>query len=91
MTTKTESICKRCDAGEFPEAIAAAEDVSVSYVCGVLREHRPNRPRKPRKKTSTKPDQMRALAAGGATVPRIAFLLQVEPAYVYRVLGESGK
>ncbi len=54
MTAKPlDRILKRCDNGEHPDAIVAAENVTLGYVYQILREHRPKRARKPREKTST--------------------------------------
>lgn len=46
------AVLLRCDKGEYPEDIAAAEGVTLGYVYQILREHRPKRARKPREKTS---------------------------------------
>lgn len=88
MTNKVDSILKRHDAGEYPEAIAAAEQCSHSYVCGVLREHRPKRKRKPRRSTSELVPKIRGMAAR-MTQARIAVVLGCSRAYVARVLSES--
>lgn len=87
--SKEAAILQRHDAGELVAAIATAESCSQGYVYGVLREHRPKRKRKPRKCTSDKPAQIRGLAAT-MKPPRIAVVLGISEAYVYRVLSEAG-
>lgn len=91
MTNPTlATILTMSDAGHYPDAIAEATDVSLGYVHGVLREHRPNRARKPRERTSPLRVKILGLRASGITTKRIAELLANEcsRAYVYRVLSE---
>lgn len=85
-----EPILERHDRGEHAAQIADAVGVTAGYVYGILRDHRPQRKRKPRRPTSTKPAEIAALAATGATAARIAELLGVTKAYVYRHLAKEG-
>lgn len=75
------------DAGHHPAAIAKRLDVSLSTVYATLRRERHDRPRKPRPATSDLPRRIRILEAKGYKRARIATLLQVSRAYVYKVLS----
>lgn len=86
MTPDLSDILAASDAGEFPAAIATRLGCSAGHVYGVLRQHRPGRARKPRRRTSEKPEQIRALYLQEIEPLRIAFLLQCSRAYVYRHL-----
>jgi hypothetical protein len=88
--TDAAQILSLCDAGETPAAIAAALSLPPGRVYAILRRERPNRTRAPRSPTSDKPRMMRGLAAAGIAPKRIAVLLEVAPAYVYRVLAQNG-
>lgn len=91
MSATIEAILKRHDDGENDVmAIAKAEGVGFGYVYTVLREHRPNRPRKPRKRTSKKRKFILGLLARGIRPPRVAFLAECTPAYVYKLMDEEG-
>lgn len=83
----TNPITKLSDAGHHPAAIAKRLDVSLSTVYATLRRERPDRPRKPRPATSDLPRRIRILEAKGYKRARIATLLQVSRAYVYKVLA----
>lgn len=89
MTTPFAAILELSDAGQHPAQIAAALPVSLGHVYATLREHRPDRPRKQRRATSDLPRMVRGLDAQGITVERIAVLLAITPAYVYRILSTS--
>lgn len=78
------NILERHDAGESIEAIAAAEGVSTRHVYHVLAKHRPDRPRKPRTCTSAMPGVIRGLHDQGMAAARIASVLGISRAYVYR-------
>lgn len=91
MTTTTlATILTLHDAGHYPDAIAGAADVSLGYVHGVLRVHRPGRTRKPRPRNSPLRAKILGLRAAGISRGRVAELLANECSrtYVYRVLGE---
>ncbi len=77
-------ILTMADAGESVEAIAAACDLTRGRVYTILRKHRPGRSRQPRRRTSSKPDQVRALCKMGTPVKRAAELLGVTRQYAYR-------
>lgn len=89
VTPTAAAILERHDRGETVSAIADAEKVSASFVYSVLRDQRPERPRKARAATSDKPRLIAGLAAQGIKPARIAVVLGVSRAYVYRHLGES--
>lgn len=89
MNPRLASILERHDAKETVAAIARAESLSPGYVYGILREHRPERKRAKRTRTSEKPAQIRYLASQGIAAVRIAVLLSVSKAYVYKSLEES--
>lgn len=87
--TDTVAILELADAGHTPGAIAAALNLTTGRVYATLRAHRPDRVRSPRTRTSEKPGQVLFLAAQGVRPGRIAVLLGISRAYVYRVLAES--
>lgn len=92
MTTATlATILTLHDAGHYPDAIAGAADVSLGYVHGVLRVHRPGRTRKPRPRNSPLRAKILGLRAAGISRGRVAELLANECSrtYVYRVLQED--
>jgi len=76
------------DAGATVPQLCAASGLKPTRVYALLREHRPGRPRKPRRRTSDVPMKIRGLVATGIKPTRVAFLLGITPAYVYKVLGE---
>jgi hypothetical protein len=90
MKTLIESILKRHDNGEHVAVIATAENVSIGYVYGVLRKHRPDRQRKPRERTSERRRFILGLLAQDIRPRRVAFLAQVTPAYVYGLMKQEG-
>jgi len=87
MTTVLETILRMADAGESVDIIATAVGLKPGRVYMLLREHRPERRRK-RRRTSDIPRQVLILHSTGIKPRRIAFLLGVTRAYIYRVLGE---
>jgi hypothetical protein len=90
MTTLIQNILARHDAGERNVAvIAEAESVSPGYVYGILRQHRPDRQRKPRERTSKKRKFILGLLAQGIQPPRVAFLAQCTPTYVYQLIEQE--
>lgn len=89
MTDTIKAILKRHDRGEAVAAISAAEDVGFGYVYSVLREHRPKRKRAPRTRTSQKRKLILGLLARNIKPPRVAFLAQCTPAYVYKLIEEE--
>jgi hypothetical protein len=89
MNPLTKSILARHDAKESVQQIAAAESVSFGHVYGVLRTHRPHRARQPRTRTSEKRKLILGLLDKGILPPRVAFLAECSPAYVYHLLAES--
>ena len=60
--------------------------VAISAQYSILRRHRPDRPRKMRRRTSDMPYKICTLAARGIAPQRIAILMDVSRAYVYKVL-----
>lgn len=90
LPERTQSILARHDANDSVAAIAAAESVSLGYVYGVLREHRPQRQRQQRTRTSEKRKLILGLLAAGIAAPRVAFLAQCTPSYVYALVKEEG-
>ena len=84
-----DSILALHDAGNTPAAIASSLGISLSSVYTVLRAHRPDRKRAPRARTSPLPAQIRGLVASGIKQRRVAYLLGVSPAYVYRILQQE--
>lgn len=89
MTPLIASILSLSDAGQSVAAVSRAVSVSPGYVYGVLREHRPDRQRKPRERTSAKRRLILGLLAQGVQPPRVAFLAQVSPAYVYILVKQE--
>jgi hypothetical protein len=88
--TPLENILARHDAGELDVAkIAADEGVSIGYAYTALRENRPGRKRKPRERTSEKRRLILGLLAQQIAPPRVAFLAQCTPAYVYKLIAEE--
>lgn len=87
--TLIEAILARHDGGEHVADIAALEGVSPGYVYGVLREHRPGRKRKPRERTSELRRFILGLLAQDIKPPRVAFLSECTPAYVYKLIDEE--
>lgn len=87
MNSRVPAIVALADAGTPASAIAAALDITVGRVYAVLREQRPGRKRKSRRHTSVVPDQVRGLVSGGIKPARVAVLLSITPAYVYRIIG----
>lgn len=87
MTHTCAQILTLSDAGKHPDEIAAALTLSPSTVYTVLRTQRPDRKRKPRAVTSELPCRIRWLAGRGHKPARIAVMLQVSRAYIYRVLA----
>lgn len=85
-------ILEAADSGDPVAIIAKKFKVSPGRVYRVLDQHRPNRKRTPRTRTSPVPSQIVALAKSvpDTTATRIAFLLKVSRAYVYRILAEEG-
>ena len=88
MTTATETTVKRIlarhDKGQPVKEISRALDVSSGFIYRVLRDLRPNRKRKPREKTSDVPRMIAGLAKQGIKPARVAVVLGVTRAYVYR-------
>lgn len=89
MSDLIKAILERSDRGETVEQIRQAEGVGFGYVYSVLREHRPERKRQPRTRTSEKRKLILGLLAGGIAAPRVAFLAQCTPAYVYKLMQEE--
>lgn len=89
MTPTQADIVRLHDKGQHPDAIHAGVGGSLTYVYATLREYRPKRKRKPRRRTSAKPDQVKALHKIDTAASEIARLLDVTPAYVYRILAEA--
>lgn len=89
MTLPTAQILALCDAGQPPSAIAARLDLPLGPVYAILRQERPQRPRAARRRTSTIPAQVAALAAAGIGAARVASLLGISRAYVYRLLARA--
>ena len=88
---QTPAILTLADAGVSPAAIALEVPCSLGHVYGVLREHRPARARAKRTRTSEVPAKVAGLHGQGIAPSRIAFLLGVSKAYVYRILQEGTK
>lgn len=89
MTTRTDhtaAILSLSDQGQHPAAIVAATGAKPGKVYSVLREYRPQRTRKPRVCTSDVPQKVRGLLSLGYKPPRIALVLDVSRAYVYRII-----
>lgn len=68
--------------------VASALAVSINTVYAVLRRYRPDRKRKPRPRLSDKRRQILGLASCGYKAARVAELVGVSKAYVYRVLAD---
>lgn len=75
------------DQGTTPAAIASDLALPVGAVYAALRVGRPNRSRVRRPRTSEVPAKVLGLAAAGVAVPRVAALLGVSRAYVYRIMA----
>jgi hypothetical protein len=90
MSDLIEAILKRHDEGETVEQIRTAEGVGFGYVYSVLREHRPDRKRQPRTRTSEKRRLILGLLVSQIAPPRVAFLAECTPAYVYKLMQEEG-
>lgn len=75
------------DAGHTPASVSRALSLSPSTVYAVLRQYRPDRARAPRPRTSDLPGRIVGLASRGHKPARIAVLLGVSRAYVYRHLA----
>ena len=71
-----------------PAVVARALSLSLGTVYAVLRAHRPTRKRKARPRSSDKRQQILGLVARGHKPARVAELVGVSRAYVYRVLAE---
>jgi predicted transcriptional regulator len=84
-------LLEMADAGHTPLQIASALGTSKAAVWAVLRRERPARPRAARTPTSAVPAQVKALQAEGFGVGRIASLLGISRAYVYRILQQNGE
>lgn len=68
--------------------IAATVELTPGRVYAILRRERPRRKRKERRRTSDKPAMIRGMAGEGIKPARIALVLGVSRAYVYRILSE---
>jgi hypothetical protein len=90
MSDLIKAILKRHDRGETVEQIRQAEGVGFGYVYSVLREHRPERRRQPRTRTSEKRKLILGLLASNIKPPRVAFLAECSPAYVYALMKQEG-
>jgi hypothetical protein len=86
MNPTQTAILKRHDAKQSAQEIAAALDVSMSYVYATLRSERPNRKRKTHPKRSDLPRMIAGLHGQGIPQSRIAVVLGVSRQYVSRVL-----
>jgi hypothetical protein len=89
MNPLIQSILARHDRGETVEQIRLAEGKGFGYVYSVLREHRPGRERQPRTRTSERRKLILGLLSRGIKPPRVAFLAQCSPAYVYKLIQEE--
>lgn len=87
--TMLETILKRHDRGEHVAEIATAEGVSIGYVYGILREHRPDRARKPRTRTGKKRKAVLGLIAQGLRVGEIERRAKCSRAYIHRLITET--
>ena len=85
------AILKACDAGDYPDAIAAALSVSTRYVHRILSQHRPDRARKPYPKTSALRLLILLRKAEGKRGGEIAKELagRCSRAYVYATMNEE--
>jgi hypothetical protein len=88
VTTSPAQILALHDAGQTVSAIASSANVSQGYVYALLRAERPERKRAPRTRTSEVPAKIRFLSEQGIGAARVAVLLGVSRAYVYRVISE---
>jgi hypothetical protein len=89
MNEVIQAILERHDRGELVSAISHAESVGFGYVYSTLRRYRPNRPRAPRTRTSQRRKLILGLLAQGIAPPRVAFLAECTPAYVYKLQQEG--
>ena len=89
MTPPLPTILTLSDNGHTPAAISAALAIPPGKVYATLRRERPGRKRAPRTRTSLIPKRVVALSAAGVKAGRIAELLGVSDAYVYRILAEQ--
>lgn len=91
LSPTVRAILSRSDAGEYPDAIAAACKVSQRYVHQTLAEHRPERARKPHPKTSALRLLILLRKAEGKRGGEIAKELagRCSRAYVYATMNED--
>lgn len=85
------AILRQCDAGDYPDTISRALDISTRYVHRILAEHRPERARKPYPKTSALRLLILLRKAEGKTGGEIAKELagKCSRAYVYATMAEG--
>lgn len=82
-------ILQAADVGSRPEDIAVAIGINLSKVYYVLRVHRPERPRaQHRHKFNKTRFAIEGMLGQGYLPGRVAKVLGVSRAYVYRVKGE---
>jgi hypothetical protein len=85
-----ERILALSDEGNTPAQIAAAiSTAKLPQIYATLRAERPNRKRAPRPCTSAIPATVLGMKAAGIREPRIANLLGVSRAYVYRIVANA--
>jgi len=89
MSAALATVLRLADAGATVQAMCSQSGLKTGRVYAILRQHRPERPRQARRRTSDVPDKVRALHATGAKPSRIAFVLDVTPAYVYAILKRT--
>lgn len=87
MNDRLSQILSLADAGETVAAICIQTGLRPSRVYQLLRLHRPHRKRKRQPPPDSKVPVIRGLDGAGVPPKRIAALLGVSRAYVYRVLG----
>lgn len=81
-------ILRRTDAGQSPKEIAAALDMDVHLLYSVLRQYRPRRKRARRPFVSSKRPLVLAMWAEGIRAARIAEVLEISRARVYKMLSQ---
>lgn len=81
-----EEIIRRVDAGQPPKDIAPALNVDRHRLYDVLRQYRPRRKRSRRPLVSARRPLALALWQEGVRAARIAELLQISRARVYKLL-----
>lgn len=84
-------VLRLADEGVRVEAMCAVTGIQRSQVYRILARHRPDRERQGRRRTSDLPRRVQGMFKEGIAPGRIAALLRVSRAYVYRIIGPVRK